>query len=184
MLGIRVPSRPKTRTLLLAAAATGLVVALIPVGGTYALWNDVETVSPGTITSGSMTLTVDTPTLNASAWSNLLPGQSAAQAFSVTSTGTVAASLAASVAVTAPAPLIASHMILRLTPVATSAACRPGLAGGVTAPLTGFSSVVAADLPANSTSVLCAEVLLNAGAPIDVQGQTAAFGITLTATQK
>ncbi|MET1044224.1 MAG: TasA family protein [Microbacteriaceae bacterium] len=184
MRGIRVPSRPKTRTLLLAAAATAVVVALIPVGGTYALWNDVETVSPGTITSGSMALTVSTPTLTASAWSNLLPGQSAAQSFSVTNTGTVAASLAASVAVSAPAPLIASHMTLRLTPVATAAACGPSLTGGVTAPLTTYSSVIAAALPANSTKVICAEVLLNTNAPIAVQGQSAAFGITLTATQK
>lgn len=184
MRGIRVPKAPKAGALLGGAAATAVVLALLPTGGTYALWSDAETVSPGAITSGSMALSTDTPALDAAAWSNLLPGQSAAQAFSVTNTGTVAASLAGSVVVAVDAAPIASHMTLRITPVASTAACAAGLTGGVAAPLTAFSAGVAAEVAANTTTVLCAEVQLNADAPLAVQGQTASFGITLTATQK
>jgi predicted ribosomally synthesized peptide with SipW-like signal peptide len=184
MLGIRVPKRPKARTLLLAAVATAVGLALVPAGGTYALWSDAETVSPGAITSGSMTLTIDKPQLNAGAWSNLLPGQSATEAFTISNTGTTAASVSASVAVAVPVPSIASHMTLQLTPLASNEVCGPGRTGGMQAALTSTSAVTIATMPPNSATVLCAEVRLNADAPLAVQGQTVSFGINLTATQK
>ncbi len=184
MLSIRVPKRPKARTLLLAAVATAVGLALVPTGGTYALWSDAETVTPGAITSGSMTLMIDKPALNTGAWSNLLPGESATETFVVTNAGTVAASLSASLTVAAPVPEIASHMTLRLTHLSEGELCKPGRTGGMETVLTSTGAVAIAEMPANTPMTFCAEVRLNADAPITVQGQTASFAINLTATQR
>lgn len=76
-------------------AALGAVVIftvwLSGVGGSYALWQDSATVDAGTITTGTAGLAVAWAPAHADpAWSNLLPGESVRQGFTLTNTGSAA----------------------------------------------------------------------------------------------
>lgn len=94
------PRRGRWRVRHIALAALGaaalLVVAVSGIGGSYALWNDSVTVDAGTITTGTAELNAAWADGHAdAAWSNLLPGESVRQEFTLDNTGSAALELSA-----------------------------------------------------------------------------------------
>lgn len=95
----------RVRNLVVAAigAAALFAVWLLGVGGSYALWQDSATVDAGTITTGTAELTAQwLPEHSDAAWSNLLPGESVRQPFTLHNTGSAALEVAATASVAAP----------------------------------------------------------------------------------
>lgn len=166
-----------------AAMAGAIVLAIAGAGGTYAMWNSSTTLNPGTITSGTTGLTVNTVTdytIPANAMIGvLLPGRSiiTTAPLAVRNPGTTP------VAVSAGAPTItgalAAQVNVAIRQVATStSACTATAVGGtpttLTAPVT---------LAAGATAYMCVEVQLKSTAPAASQGQSAQFTLPLTAVQ-
>jgi len=91
-----------------AAALSGVIaLGILGGSGTFALWNDGTTLSPGIIKSGEVSLVVDTtPTLPSDGdpashtvtVENMLPGELSVHAVSMTNTGTAALDLTAQLA--------------------------------------------------------------------------------------
>lgn len=170
----RSSSRPRHRAgspakgLLASAALIGgsVTLALSTVGGSYALWSDTEELSPGTLTSGSLTLTVDAPASGlAGDWSNLLPGTSVTRQFTMSNTGTVPATVSASA--------VATGVDVQL---------RRGSCGGdVTGPSATATPIDLGVLAASATATVCLEATLNSSAS---QGKAYNFDLVLTANQQ
>jgi predicted ribosomally synthesized peptide with SipW-like signal peptide len=148
------------------AIAAAVAVAVGLSGGSYALWVDSSTASPGAISSGSAGLSI-TQNVNPVLWGNLLAGESVRQAFTVTNTGTVPLALSGS-AVTGTASVEVRF---------ASGAC-PG------SPLAGASATTTAaslgTLAAGAMSTVCLEVRLPAAAPL---GTSANVAVSIAGTQ-
>ena len=176
----RVVRRLTARTALTSTAAVliGVLVAAAGASGSYALWNSTAAITDTAITSGSLGLTVKygtdpagaTAAIPATAWSNLLPGDSVRQQLTVASTGS------AKSAVTARLSAVTAGVEIR---VALGACTATPLAGAV---LTTTAAALG-DFTAAASSPVCVQVTLPTTSA-DVQGQSVAFGIVFDATQK
>jgi hypothetical protein len=146
------------------AVAGATVVAAAMSGGSYALWSDGTTVSAGTVSSGSIGLSV-AETFVPSQWSNLVVGDSVRQSFTATNNGTVPLTLSGSAT-------SATGYEIRLA----SGACGVALTG--TAASAQATSLGA--LAAGATKTICLEVKVVAGA---AAGSSSAFVTTITGAQ-
>ena len=157
----------------LGAVSLGTFVALLSVGGTYALWNDESELEGTAITSGILELVV-VGTLDSSHWSMLLPGERHVQFVVVENTGNIPLELSA-LAAQPEGELGSFEVRLELVDAV----------GGCTYPSPGlddFGSTVALGVLApGSFSHLCVDVTLSATA---LPGDGALFALTLTADQE
>lgn len=143
-------SRPVRLSRLLTvtvAASTVVVVAsgIVASGEVYALWTSQSPVAPVTLSSGSLSIEIESE-LDGEAWTNMLPGESARQPFTVRNTGD------APVALTAEASA-ADGVEVRLAPIED---CVADLTG---APATA-SSVTLGTLLSGASAEVCVEARL------------------------
>ncbi|MEO7348932.1 MAG: hypothetical protein ABIW32_03595 [Terrimesophilobacter sp.] len=170
------PTMPRVRSMLLTSGFITLAVALgvSSAGVSYATWVDSEPVSGGTITAGTLDLTIadsvgndlTNSTLSGVAWSQLLPGDVVSQQVSVTNTGTTPLALTVS---TSPSTVINVYV-------------KSGVCSGT---ITGDSSnttptAVGAPLAGGASVTVCIQVSLT---PTAVQNQSAPFTMTFTGDQ-
>lgn len=183
------------KRLKVALAAAVFLVLAMSAQGTAALWRAEGPVSPGVITTGSLSLAVgngETGSQNFAftqlAATNLTPGGMTQAPLTVGNTGTVDLryALAGALSVT-PAPgaadiALAGAVELSVYAVSDSAACAAGTPSGGTAlykgPLGAAAVTQLRSLATSSAETLCISVALPANAP-----QTAAGGaLTLELT--
>lgn len=179
-------SRPRTRRtpVLIATGvvAGAIALGLAAAGTTTAALSTSQTMPGATITAGSLDLTVNgTDSAELGAYS-MVPGAPQARAFTVTNTGTTAADLTTTIAVSSTEP-IKESMRARVTAVADREGCVTNLAGAQGA-LDGFSSSGYATVEAGESVIVCLELSLLDTTPITQAGQSASFTATVTGTQR
>ena len=191
----RLRRRPSQALLLAGALLLGATSGL----GTLAYWNDVETVSGGTITAGTLDLTVE-GVQGPYSWSDLkmdamAPGESVAAELSIQNAGSTPFTLTVTGAATGTGTV-------SLLPYVTATIRMDGTAspdedyprtetcsgGTVTfsSPLTTTSQVVATSgviAGGSGTASMCVSLALSGTAPMDVQRSTVMPTFQLTATQ-
>lgn len=174
--------------------ALGLVGGL----GTQAYWNDSETVSGATVTSGSLDLKVqgqDSYTWTALSISDLAPGESTAESLTLTNAGSTPFTLSISSTVSASAEAIRSAVLTTVRSggsASTVSATYPrseSCAGTTTYGPSALPSAVTTVLPPSATVApggsltICVRVELPVSADNATQGQTWSPTFTVTATQ-
>lgn len=148
------------------AVAAAIVIAVSLSGGSYALWTDGKTANAGSISAGSASLVI-AQSIDISLWSNLTPGESVRQPFTVTNTGSVAMSLQGS------ATRANSAIEVRLT----AGSCP---ATALTSTQATVSPTALGTLAVGATTTVCLEASLAAAA---APGATSSFSVTVTGTQ-
>ena len=174
---VRVGFRPIGVVGLAAALFGGVLLAASAAGGTYAFLN-AQRITPGaTISSGTLSVTIQasgsaagaSAAIPTDAWTNMLPGDFAGQTVTVANTGSVGTVLSAQLAGT-------SAWDIRLA----MGACPSTLL--TSAPLAAAPSSVAT-LAAGSTSAVCVQASLPANAAANTENSSSSLSITLTAKQ-
>ncbi|RAM35809.1 hypothetical protein [Arthrobacter globiformis] len=185
-----------------ALIAAAVVLGLLTVQGTYALWNATASTAPGTVSSASfdvkmtatpnsqittnMTLANDKPAnLTITPTSTLLPGGSAYGGVVVTNNTNAGGSF--DTAITATKGIVTStgdgSLALNVSvnaKLGTSAAdC--SIATGYT--VLGASGLVSPPVIKGGSTVLCFQITLSSNAPPSVKGQAVNIPLTLTASQ-
>lgn len=166
------------RTVGVAAAMLGAVLlAASAAGGTYAFLNSRQTISGVTVTSGSLSMTVEasgaaagpTTAIPTAAWNNMLPGDFAGQTVTLANTGTVDTVVTAQLAGT-PAWNIRISL----------GACPSTLL--TSAPLTTGASAVTT-IAAAANSVICVQASLPTTADAATENTASGLNITFNAEQ-
>ena len=169
--------------------------------GTQAYWNDVETVSGATVTSGSLDLKVagqDSYSWTALSMTNMAPGESVAESITLTNAGTTPFTLSATASATgsdthALVPQVT--MLVRLGDTATAddvtyprqESC--SAAGIVTYNDLAVSTTPVAVVPGPVTmqpgdaASVCVRLTLSVGADTGLQGKTYTPTVVCTAVQ-
>lgn len=175
----------RQRTLVTSILATGLAVllGLSGAGGTYA-WLSASGSTPGaTVRSGTLALLINSSSSAVLGNWVVAPTKPVAKSFTVTNTGDAPAVLAAKITATTT-PAITANATARVTPVANSAACVPGLSGAAGA-LNGFTNTAGLGaVAAKATVTMCLEIGLATNTPLSVNGQTLNFTLNISGTQK
>lgn len=185
----RLRRRPSQALLLAGALLLGATSGL----GTLAYWNDVETVSGGTITAGSLDLAVeDSNGVAVSRWNqltlaNIAPGESFAAALTVRNVGTTPFTVAVAASGTGLLlPAVDVAVASGVAPVTTSPSYPRRQTCGVATdrPLSSSPTWDLAEtvLPGGSVQ-LCVRLALQVTADNALQGKTITPVFTLTATQ-
>lgn len=188
------PARPWTPVVVALVGALGLVGGL----GTQAYWNDVETVSGATITSGSLDLEVegqDSYTWTALSISDLAPGESTAKVLTLINAGTTPFTV--SITGSATASVAALRDAMRVTVVPAGTVSQTSVVYPRAESCTGTASFGPAALTGSETTVLtesdvvdpwdsltiCVRLQLDLAAANETQSDTYTPTFTLTATQ-
>ena len=183
--------RPLPALLLARVALLGATGGL----GTFAYWNDVETVSGGTITAGSLDLTVEGVqgpyTWSALEMESMAPGESVAADLTIANAGTTPFTVQVrGTAAGALAPYVTTTVYVGGKATADTLFPRNESCSGTAGPaaqLTSPTPVLLATTdvlqpPAGSTS-LCVVMTLHAAAPKAVQGTLIEASFKLDAMQ-
>lgn len=181
------------------AAGALLAATVVGVGslGTYAFWTDEATLASGTITSGTLDLSVNGATATTFTWttltmSDMAPGESKAAAVTLQNTGTTPFTLSATGRLSGAATLT----VLTFTPTLGGSpttdtvypkqeACTGGTAGSPVV-LTGTDQAflpTTAVVPPGESRTLCVVALLPANADNSAQGKTTTATFTVSAVQ-
>jgi hypothetical protein len=185
-----------------ALIAVAVLLGLLAVQGSYALWNATVSSAPGAVSAASFTVNLTgTPSGQATPMT-LAGGQSASLALNAQTaaltpgTATYAGVLvgnasdaggAFSISVTAEGPTIANSgggsLATYLTVSAKTAAATADCSTATNySPLT-TAGLTSAAVPKGGSTVMCFEVKLSAAAPAAVKGQAVNITIPLTARQ-
>lgn len=166
-----------------SAVVAGIMVAVVAAGGSYALWNDQVAISPITLTSGTVGLSI-TPAVGMDI-TELVPGASVTTTFTASNTGAANLSVAVTTTtVAAEVMALASQLSLELAPIDDPADCGPAIAEAATGALVGFTSTAKPVVIARGASQLyCLVATLSPSAPTEVQGETAEFTLNFDAQQ-
>ncbi len=162
--------------------AGATLVGLSCAGGTYALLSATEEVPEATITAGTLDLRVNGSSSAALGTWTVTPTTPVARAFTVSSASDVPSTLSASARATTSQAIIGNTQ-LRITPVASAAACTVGLSGPL-GDVNGYSVSSLGRLAETQTRTFCLEVRLKAGTPVTQSGQGVGFALEVTATQE
>ena len=171
------------RTLLstVAVFAVAIALAITAAGGSYASWNSNGAVNGGTISAGTIGLTVNgatSATVNLTG-TTLLPGRSVVQAtpLQFANTGSTPINVTSAVVFAPASAALQPHLKISLRP-AVGATCTvapdPSTLPATIAPLA---------FTVGQTIPMCLEVVLLTSAPASAQDATVAFTINLAATQ-
>ena len=161
--------------------------------GTLAYWNDVETVSGGTVTAGSLDLTVENSNgvavdqWNQLTLANIAPGENVAAALTVRNVGTTPFTVSVAASGTGLLlPAVDVAVASGVAPVTTSATYPRRQTCGVAAdrPLSDSPTwdLAGTVLPGGSVQ-LCIRLALRATADNTMQGEAITPSFVLTATQ-
>jgi hypothetical protein len=181
-----------------ALVAAAVLLGLLTVQGSYALWSAATAAAPGTVTSASFdvnltgapsnritsmtvagapaSLALTTQSIPLAA---LMPGT--AVYASVTATNNTDAGGQFNISVTSGTPVLtnagggslATHLTVSAKSAASAAACGT----------TGYIGLTPVTVPKGASTTLCFEVRLASNAPAAVKGQSVSISIPLTATQ-
>lgn len=188
------PARPWTPVVVALVGALGLVGGL----GTQAYWNDVETVSGATVTSGSLDLLVEgqqSYTWTALDLANIAPGESTAKVLTLNNAGTTPFTISVTGSASASDAALLDAMRVTVVPGGTvnqtsvvyprAEDCTGTPSFGPQA-LTGSETMVltASDVvdPWDSLTI-CVRLQLDLAAANETQSDTYTPTFTLTATQ-
>jgi predicted ribosomally synthesized peptide with SipW-like signal peptide len=164
--------------------------AILTSGGTFALWNSTASVSAGTITSGTLGISVNDGSTSPITFTQmpLAPGTAGIAAVKVTNTGSIPLDLhVLSTTVGSTTNALAPQLRLGVATVTASASCTGAAVPDPTTALASFSTPASpglATLAAGVSTYLCFELKLDSAAPQSVQGGTATFTITLEGNQR
>ncbi|TAP45207.1 hypothetical protein [Arthrobacter sp. S39] len=184
-----------------ALIAAAVVLGLLAVQGTYALWNAGTSTAPGTVTSASFDVAL-TASPSGQASNMSLSGGTAAtinlvQSATITPGTSVYASVAAAnnsnaggtfnTTVTVDQATLANvnggslaqYLTVSAKNVATAAECST-LTGYATLTSAGLTS---ASVPKAASTVLCFQVSMSSTAPVSVKGQAVNISLPITARQ-
>jgi hypothetical protein len=185
-----------------ALTAIAVVLGLVTVQGSYALWNTAATVPPGTVSAASFEVKM-TNTANLQAFTNmtLTDGTSANLAITPNGTLTPGGSAYGGVAVTnsTDAGGLFNTVISAAQPgianvnggtLATyvSVSAKTATNSSECATSTGYTAISASGLPSptvakGSATIFCFQVSLSSTAPSTVKGQAVTISVPLTARQ-
>lgn len=168
-----------TATALLTAST---LIGIAAAGGTYALLNDKATMKGATVTSGNLQLLINNAQAANLGNFTITPARAQAKSFVITNTGDVNVNLSAAATNTSAQALVANTRI-RVTPVASAAACQPGLSGQQ-APLASYTNSNLGSLNKGTTGFFCLELSLAPGTPVEQSGQQFSFTLTVNGAQK
>ena len=173
------PSSSRRALTYAGAIAATLMLSLMGVGASYALWNAQAPVNADTVTSGTASLSVAGGA--GLDLTKLSPGQSVTAPITLTNTGST--KLNANVSgTTVTTNALTGALTVTLT---ASPTCAAGLAGGTTGPLDTYSTPAANpySVPLNTSVALCLEIKMLASAPTAAQNLSAAPTFTFNAAQ-
>ena len=184
-----------------ALIAAAVVLGLLAVQGTYALWNASTSAAPGTVTSASfdvaltaspsgqatnMSLSGGTAaTINVGTATSLAPGTSVYASLVVGNNSNAGGSFSTSI--TAGPADVTNVGTGALKPYVTVSAKFASSVAGCTV-ATGYASLMAAELnsaavPKAASTVLCFKVSLSSSTSMLLKGQAVNISLTLTARQ-
>jgi hypothetical protein len=177
---------PKPVLPITAALTAAVVVALGASSGTYALWNQSQTLAPLALSAGTASLVVTTPLVLPA--TPLYPGLTVFGFETVSNTGTVPLTMTASLTAPASGNDYSNSLTIALATASTAANCALGIvtsawsSGTFATPLvSAFGSALAAS---STGTIVCVSVALAAGAPASAQALAANnFGITVIGAQ-
>ncbi|MEN8581693.1 hypothetical protein ABFP37_03145 [Burkholderia sp. RS01] len=188
-----------------ALIAAAVLLGLLTVQGSYALWNVGTSAAPGSVSAASFNVSLTG--LPSGQMTNMTLAGGGAATLALTTSGTPLAALTPgtavhssasitnnsdaggqfSISVTAGAPTVtnagggtlATYLTLSAKNVATTAECST---------TTGYTQLTPAGLttaavPKGATTIICFEVKLSSTAPATVKGQAVSISIPLTAHQ-
>ncbi len=153
-----------------AAVAIAIVASIAVSGGTFALWSNTQNVSAGTVSSGTITLTVNsgsTVALSGTTWSTLLPGDSVQQQVTLKNTGNVSATVSGTT----------TGLFGPLLVHTAKGACAGTLSGTSST----VSPTTIGTFAAGETATACIQVSLPLTAANAAQGTSQSFTLTYSA---
>lgn len=177
----RRPSRLRGLLLAVLAIVVAVVVGSAAAGGTYAAWSKTVSAPGGSISTGSIDLTVnDVADLRMPGMTDipLLPGRSIVSSSALTARNGGTVPLRVSVgSLTVPAgDVLGQNLLVGVRTVAAGQTCSI-TASGIPASSPPFT------LAPGATASLCVEVALKADAPATVQGRSVDFTVALVGEQ-
>jgi len=165
-----------------------LTVALVAAGGTHALWSTQTTVNGGTLSTGTMNLTINGLSAGVIAGldtSKLSPGRSVTTTALLANSGSASMDVrVASVVIGAATNGLDAWLDLRTTVVDAAGSCAPGLTGQSGRLSTFSTSGSGVAVPGGTSAILCLELSLSPSAPATTQGGTTVFTINFNGNQK
>lgn len=176
-------SAPRHRTaairgMLTVSAATlgATLIVVATAGGTYGLWNDSAPINAGIVESGSLTLLVDSATLDSAGWGTMFPGDRVQRQVTLTNNGTVAADV--TVATSSTSAVAVDYTVEILQGVCPAGSPALSATNSLTAAAAVGVWSAGQSLPA------CIEVTLKDAASGAGQGEGIPLEIVFTATQQ
>jgi len=178
-----------------ALVAAAVLMGLLTVQGSYALWAAAASATPGAVTAASFDVSLaGTPTgqvinmttaggqagiISLSPSTALTPGTAVYSSVSATNNSDAGGQF--NISVTAGAPVVsnvaggalAGYVTVSAKSATSAAACGT----------TGYTGPAPVTVPKGASTTLCYEVKLAANAPTTVKGQAVSISIPLTATQ-
>ena len=179
----RARARSRLRSIAAATAVlTGATVLGLGAAGTsYALLNAKQGMPGATVAAGTAELRIENSSAALLSDFAPTPATPAVQAVSVSNVGQVTLALSGrSTASTKPA--LVSNALLRVTPVSAKSACVPGLAGPQST-LDGYANAGLGSVAPATARILCVEVALRAGTPVEQSGQQFGFEFVVSGAQ-
>ena len=187
----------EVRTAALVAAA--VLLGLLTVQGSYALWSAVVSAAPGTVTSASFdVILIGAPSSQTTAMTQaggqpaslalttqsvplggLTPGTAVYSSVTATNNSDAGGQFNISVASGTPAVTniaggaLGTYLTVSAKSAASAAACGT----------TGYTGLTPVIVPKGASTTLCFEVRLASSAPATVKGQAVSISVPLTATQ-
>lgn len=167
------------------AVCLAVLFAVVAAGGTYALWSDSTTVPGATISAGSATISVTSPT--GIAGQQLYPGQSATAEFTVQNIGDVPLALRVD-ALTWPSAVGSPEQQAFADSVTVSVWPKTGDICSATPPASAWTSASSSNslgvqLARGAVQQLCITAALALDAPNTAQGGSLDFHLTLGGVQ-
>lgn len=188
------PTRPWTPVVVALVGALGLVGGL----GTQAYWNDVETVAGATVTSGSLDLKVadqDDYSWTLLDLDTIAPGESLAEALTVTNAGTTPFTVSVTAAATATVDALRQAMLVTVTRDGAvvpeslvyprSESCSGTVTYGAAAVAVAGTAVLgpSATIAPGGSLTICVRLFFDTGAGNGTQNHDYTPTFTVTATQ-
>ncbi|MFE4541423.1 hypothetical protein [Arthrobacter sp. NPDC056727] len=188
---MRIPRHLRAAALVVAAVLMGLLT----VQGSYALWAAAASATPGAVTAASFDVSLTgTPTgqvtnmtaaggqaaiISLSPSTALTPGSAVYSSVSATNNSDAGGQF--NISVTAGAPTVsnvaggglASYVTVSAKSATSAAACGT----------TGYTGLTPVTVPKGASTTLCYEIKLASNAPATVKGQAVSISVPLTATQ-
>ena len=164
----------------IAGLIAAIVLAVTAAGGSYAYLSQAASIEPVTLSSGTAALTVTALTLPTT---KLAPGNKVSSSVIVSNTGQVPLALRVT-GLTGPATptALSGALEIGLAVVAQTATC-PTVATWTGTIATATTTALNSTVAVGGSSKLCVYATLPSTAPLNSQGATATFGISIDGTQ-